>query len=221
VTTGETYDIQRTALVRRIFASNGIAYTGVWRYTEYTEPALAILQSEIFLGGKLISPKGRRYPIVDPQGAPDQGHLLFYLVRAYLDYDLLGPFLNLDILSSFDQYFEWWAEIAQLGGIQKGRLDRLQKDFREKISKRVFEGKITAHWRVFIQTGEDPPSLAYRVAKTFVDYVPEAKNTHIVAWTNSVLKAWGKEPVESHNTLRLYVGKLKKERLHGPLSISE
>jgi hypothetical protein len=220
--TGETNDLQKTALERRIFANHGIKYGGgLWQDTEYTTPALAILQSGIFSRGELIAPKGQRYTIVDSQGAPDQDHLLFDLVRNCLDYDLSGSFLNMDILSSFDHYFEWWAEIAQQGGIQKGRLGRLQKEFRDRISKRVVEGKISPHWRHVMQTGEDPPSLARRLAETFVGYVPKAHNTHIVAWINIVLKVLGKEHEESDNSLRLYVGKIKKGRPQGPISITE
>jgi hypothetical protein len=219
---GETNDLQRTALARRIFADHGIKYGGgLWQNTEYTKPALAILQSGIFSRGELIAPKGQRYPIVDSQGAPDQNHLLFDLVKTCLDYDLSGSFLNMDILSSFDYYFEWWAEIAQQGGIQKGRLGRLQKEFRDRISKRVVEGKISPHWRHVMQTGEDPPSLARRLAEIIVGYVPKAHNTHIVAWTNGVLKGLGKDPEEGDTSLRLYVGKMKKGRPQGPISITE
>lgn len=220
--TGETNDLQRTALARRIFADHGIKYGGgLWQDTEYTKPALAILQSGIFSRGELIGPKSQRYSVVDSQGKPDQDHLLFDLVKTCLDYDLSGSFLNVDILSSFDHYFEWWAEIAQQGGIQKGRLGRLQKEFRDRISKRVFEGKISPHWRHVMQTGEDPPSLARRLAGTFVDYVPKAHNTHITAWTNSILKVLGKEHEEGDDSLRLYVGKIKKGRPQGPISITE
>ena len=72
-----------------------------------------------------------------------------------------------------------------------------------------------------MQTGEDPPSLARRLAGTFVDYVPKAHNTHITAWTNSILKVLGKEHEEKNDSLRLYVGKIKKGRPQGPISITE
>lgn len=218
--TDETNDFQKDVLARRKFAEHGItSYTGVWLLPQYKRSALAILNSGILSKGELIGPKSQRYSVVDSQGKPDQDHLLFDLVQTFLDYDPISS--HREILNIFDQYFWWMAEIAQLGGIQQKRLERLHAEFRGKISKRVVEGKISPHWQQIIWTGESPPSLGRAFAKIFVGYVPKAHGTHIVAWTNSVLKALGKEPDESDNTLRLYVGKIKKERSEGPISITQ
>ena len=220
MSTNETLDFQKNNLARRKFAEHGItSYSGVWLLPQYKKAALAILNSGILSKGELIGPKSQRYSVADSQGKPDQDHLLFDLVQTFLDYDPISS--HREILSIFDQYYWWMAEIAQLGGIQQKRLEKLHGEFRDKISKRVIEGKISPHWQQIIWTGEPPLSLSRAFAKIFVDYVPKAHSTHIVAWTNSVLKALGKEPDESDNTLRLYVGKIKKKRPQGPISITQ
>jgi len=219
--TDETSDFQRTTLARRIFAEHGITYTGVWRVPEYTWAALAIFKSGIFSGRELIAPTGKRVS-VDLDDKEGMDHLLFDLVRAYLDCRIFS--MHPEILSVFDQYFEWWAGIARLGGIQPRRLERLRQKFRKKISERIVEGKIHPDWMHILVTGEVPPPLAQQLVEVFLRYVPlKTPSIHIMAWTNTVLIALGEEP-ENENTLRLYIGRRKKDLMQapeGPISITE
>jgi hypothetical protein len=225
--TGEKSGPQRTALDRtreRTFAEHGITYRGVWLYPEYFKPALAMLKLGIILEGGLVTSSGKKYYIDlrDSVGRPVEekiDYLLFDLVRAYLDYS--SP---TDILFHYDQNFWQMAEIAQMGGIQKRRLEGLWEEWREKISKRLVEGKINRKfWLQIIWDGPPPPPLSRELAKTFLRYVPQADAKHIAAWTNSVLIALENKP-EKENTLRLYVGKLKKSAAaqpRGPICITE
>ena len=228
--TDEKRDLQRTALERgreRVFTEHGIRYTGVWLLPGYFKAALAILKLGIISGGELIGSTGKKYHIDlrDSLGSPvgeKIDHLLFDLVRAHLDYSLF----HTDILHAFDRSFDGMAEIAQLGGIQPRRLESLRLEFRGKISARIVEGNISPKLTHAIHqaiSGEDPPPLANELSKIFFQYVPQAFATHIVAWTNSVLIALGNEP-ENENTLRIYVGKLKKvaaAQPRGHISITE
>jgi hypothetical protein len=227
--TDETNAFQRGSLHRRIFADHGIKYQGLWQDTEYTRPVVAILKLGIISGGDLISSTGKKYPIdlMDSVGRPvpvDEkvDCLLFDLVRAHLDYSRF----HTDILYAFDRSFDGMAEIAQLGGIQPRRLESLRLEFRGKISARIVEGNIAPKLTHAIHqaiSGEDPPPLANELSKIFFQYVPQAFATHIVAWTNSVLIALGNEPA-NENTLRIYVGKLKKvagAQPRGHISITE
>jgi hypothetical protein len=211
---------QSAVLFRRIFADHGLKYEGLWRNTQYTLPAIAILKSGFFSGRELITSTGKRYIIANP--ADDSfdmlDYLLFDLVRTYLDY------LSDDILDVFDRYFWWMAEIAQLGGVQKRRLEGLWQEWRKKILKRCDEGKINlVLWRHTIFKDENPPPpMAHELSKNFLRHIPQAKSKHVVEWTNRVLKALEIEP-ENENTLRLYVGKLKIAAAQhaGPISITK
>ncbi len=212
---------QIDVLFRRIFADHGLKYEGLWRNTQYTWLAIAILKSGIFSGRELITSTGKRYIIANTTDDSFDmlDYLLFDLVRTYLDY------LSDDILDVFDRYFWWMAEIAQLGGVQKRRLEGLWQEWRKKILKRCDEGKINlVLWRHTIFKDENPPPpMAYELAKNFLRHVPQAYAKHIAAWTNSVLIALEIEPV-NENTLRIYVGKLKKAAAslpRGPISITK
>ena len=115
---------QGDVLFRRIFADHGLKYRDLWRNTQYTWPAIAILKAGILSGRELITSTGKRYILANPadESFDMLDCLLFDLVRTYLDY------LSDDILDVFDRYFWWMAEIAQLGGVQKRRLGAYGKN---------------------------------------------------------------------------------------------
>lgn len=232
MTTGENNDFQRTALERtreRIFTEYGIRYTGVWLLPEYFRGALAILKLGIISGDELIGSSGKKYHIDlrDSLGNPEIekiDYLLFDLVRTGLDEDLF--LLHSDILRALDESFERIVEIvrvAQAGLVLEGHIKDVWDECRYKVSVRVIEGKVPPLWRHVILTGKKPLSLGRRLSEIFLSYVPQASAIDIAAWANSLIMALDREP-EKFNTLRVYVGKRKKDLMQapkGPISITE
>lgn len=207
---------KRQSEAERLFSQYCKPQSGLWKSLNWKQPALAILTSGIFVGNAL---KGharhkKNYPI-------DLGDLIYFLVQTHLDYDLIPPILHQDIIKSFEEYFDLAAGIARLGGVRESQIEKVKHTWREKISARVVEGKISPHWRHVMLLGSAPKEIYYRFAGILLSQTPQAPPNRIADWVNAILKALGREPV-SKSILRDYIGKEQERSLNQPpISITE
>jgi len=197
---------KRQSEAERIFSQYCKSESYEWQSPTYKRLALAILSSGIFKENELRghARHKKNYPV-------DLDHLLFDLVETHLHYDLSLAYLHRDIIGSFDEYFDMMAGIARIGGVRESQIQRIKQTWREKISARVAQGKISPHWRHIIQAGRTPKEVYYRFADLLLLYAPQAPSSRIADWVNAILKSLGREPV-SNSVLRDYVGK-EQERI--------
>jgi len=201
---------KRPSEAERLFSQYCKPQSGLWESLDWRSPALAILSSGIFVGNTL---KGharhkKNYPI-------DLGDLIYFLVQTYLDYDLISPVLHLDIIKSFEEYFDLAARIARIGGVRESQIEEVKQAWGEKISARVVKGKIPPDWRHVLLLGTAPKEICYRFADILLSQTPQAPPNQIADWVNAILKALGREPV-STSGLRDYIGKEQKRILNRP-----
>jgi hypothetical protein len=207
---------KRQSEAEQLFSQYCKPQSGLWRSLDWRQPALAILSSGIFIGNAL---KGharhkKNYPI-------DLGDLIYCLVKTHLDYDIIPPILHLDIIKSFEEYFNSAAAIARLGGVRESQIEKIKQTWREKISAKVVEGKISPHWRHVLMVGTAPKEIYYRFADILLSQTPQAPPNRIADWVNAILKALERKPV-SKSILRDYIGREQERILNqAPITITE
>ncbi|MFZ5449964.1 MAG: hypothetical protein ACOZFS_15135 [Thermodesulfobacteriota bacterium] len=207
---------KRQSEAERLFSQYCKPQSGLWRSLNWRQPALAILGSGIFIDNTL---KGharhkKNYPI-------DLGDLIYFLVETHLDYDIIPPILHLDIIKSFEEYFDLAAGIARLGGVRESQIEKIKQTWREKISTKVVEGKISPHWRHVLTVGTAPKEIYYRFADILISQTPQAPPNRIADWVNAILKALERDPV-SKSILRDYIGREQQRILNQtPITITE
>jgi hypothetical protein len=221
----------------RLFDQYCYPETWFWEYREWKQAALSILSSGIFEGNKLKGHARRQnYPVVQGDSVVI-GDLIVDLVQKHFDYDinlpagrvihrLEGPLVE-DIVGVFDDHFRFVAAIAQLAGIRSDLVQNIWDDWREQVSTRAIEGKISPIWRKVIMEdiypgqGYYPPKkIAYEFADIFLQYVSQAPPGRIVEWVNLTLKSL-RRPTVSKSTLNDYIKKHQQISSGTPISITE
>jgi hypothetical protein len=214
----------------KLFNQHCYPETWFWKYPEWKQAALDILNSGIFEGPELKGHAGHKqtYPV-------DLRDLILDLVKKHFDYDvnrppgrvfhrLEGP-LDEEIVSEFDEHFRFVAAIARLCGIRKDHVQNIWDDWRKQISTQAVKGKISSHWRQVIMDEifpgyTAPKKIAYEFADIFLQYISKAPPGRMVHWVNVTLESLGR-PTVSESSLNNYISKKQQTIPISPISIIE
>lgn len=180
--------------------------------TYLKQGALDMLSSGIFGENELNGHAGHKknYPV-------PLGDLIIQLVETHFKYVDITFFPG-DIIKHFDNSFDSMAAMARMGGVRDKELERKKKEWREKISLAVAQGKFPSNWREIAKVElissrkYRPKSEAQAFAIVFLGYVPQAPDNRIAIWVKAILKSLGQDTV-SISELREYI---KKERQRRP-----
>jgi len=195
----------------------------LWKEKARRQAALAILSSGIFDGPKLKGHERREDYVPEITGCEAKesfSYLIFELVQAHLNYNVLPSFLRQDIIAEFDDLFGRVASIAHIGGVRIDEIQRIKDRWREKISTRALKGKISPHWKLIVWAGK-PLKMAHEFVNILLTYIPKAPPNKIAEWTNAILKSLGQKGV-SMSGLYTYISEEKESRSQRtPIQITE
>lgn len=173
--------------------------------------ALDMFSSGIFGENELNGHAGHKknYPV-------PLGDLIIDLVETHFKYVDITFFPG-DIIKHFDNSFDSMAAMARMGGVRDKELERKKKEWREKISLAVAQGKFPSNWREIAKVElissrkYRPKSEAQAFAIVLLGYVPQAPDNRIAIWVKAILKSLGQDTV-SISELREYIKKELQRR---------
>jgi hypothetical protein len=176
------------------------------------QAALAILSTGIIGEKGLKGHTGHKefFPV-------EQRELISALVEANFRFREV-TFLPNDIIKHFETRFDIAAAVARQGGVKDKVISKVRREWREKISLTISQGKFPSNWRELIKADYfslvkyRPRTEAQAYVNIFLHFAPQASDNRIAIWVNETLKSFGQPSVSSSN-LREYI---KKERQRRP-----
>jgi len=204
----------------RLFSEYCISWQ-VWRSDPaLKQAALDMLGTGFFGDNELKGHAGHKetYPV-------PLGDIIAELVARHDDYTHI-VFHPMDIINAFDDSFRIVAAMASLGGVTDYQIQKVKKEWRDKLSVRVAQGGISPHWRRLLKDKTLPAwrmsaqTEAQAFAVIFLNFVPQAPDNRVEIWVNAMLISLRQRPVAS-STLREYIAEYKRLNPHLQQSIKK